>query len=80
MLDSSWHLSLTAAYLPAWIIVALTWHFRIFTGTNVGLVLAVHLLFGCVLYAHRHVRTLTARSIHTQTIVGKLVLLHRNPV
>jgi ATP-binding cassette, subfamily A (ABC1), member 3 len=39
-------LSHSLAYLPAWVIVALVWHFRIFTGTHVLLVLAVHLLFG----------------------------------
>ncbi|KLO20603.1 P-loop containing nucleoside triphosphate hydrolase protein [Schizopora paradoxa] len=42
----SWHLSITLAYLPAWVIVALVWHFRIFTGTHVLIVLLVHLLFG----------------------------------
>ncbi|KAH8094651.1 P-loop containing nucleoside triphosphate hydrolase protein [Cristinia sonorae] len=45
----SWHISLSLAYLPAWIIVALTWHYRIFTGTNVGLVLVIHLLLGLLL-------------------------------
>ena len=34
------------AYLPAWIIVSIVWHYRIFSGTNVGLLLIVHLLFG----------------------------------
>lgn len=46
VLSSSWHLSHSLAYLPAWVIVALVWHFRIFSGTNVGLVLVVHVLFG----------------------------------
>ncbi|TFK69908.1 P-loop containing nucleoside triphosphate hydrolase protein [Pluteus cervinus] len=53
LLDSarivSWHISLSLAYLPAWVIVGLTWHFRIFTKTNAGLVLVVHLLLGFVL-------------------------------
>ncbi|EIN14277.1 hypothetical protein PUNSTDRAFT_96008 [Punctularia strigosozonata HHB-11173 SS5] len=48
----SWHLSHCLAYLPAWIIVALVWHFRIFTGTHVLLVLAVHLLFGLSLASY----------------------------
>ncbi|KAG1747606.1 hypothetical protein EDB19DRAFT_1685642 [Suillus lakei] len=43
---TSWHISLSLAYLPAWIIISITWHFRIFSGTNVGLVLIVHLLLG----------------------------------
>lgn len=42
----SWHVSISMAYLPAWIAVAVTWHFRIFTETNGGLVLVVHLLLG----------------------------------
>lgn len=45
----SWHLSITLAYTPAWIIVSLVWHFRIFTGTNAGLVFIVHYLLGLVL-------------------------------
>ncbi|KAF9225247.1 P-loop containing nucleoside triphosphate hydrolase protein [Gyrodon lividus] len=50
LLDSariiSWHASTSLAYLPAWIIVALLWHYRIFSETNGGLVLVVHLLLG----------------------------------
>lgn len=42
----SWLISLSLAYLPAWIIVSLVWHFRIFTETNGVLIVAVHLLFG----------------------------------
>ena len=42
----SWHLSISLTYLPAWIIVALIWHHSIFTETNGGLILAVHLLLG----------------------------------
>ncbi|KAG0694048.1 hypothetical protein DFH29DRAFT_859873 [Suillus ampliporus] len=43
---TSWHISLSVAYLPAWIVVSIVWHYRIFSGTNVVLVLIVHLLFG----------------------------------
>ncbi|TFK91173.1 P-loop containing nucleoside triphosphate hydrolase protein [Polyporus arcularius HHB13444] len=45
----SWHVSISLAYLPAWIIVAIIWHFRIFTATNVGLVIVIHLLLGLTL-------------------------------
>ncbi|CCL98836.1 uncharacterized protein FIBRA_00841 [Fibroporia radiculosa] len=45
----SWHVSISLVYLPAWIIVALIWHYRIFTATNAGLVLVVHLLLGLTL-------------------------------
>ncbi|KAF8844179.1 P-loop containing nucleoside triphosphate hydrolase protein [Paxillus ammoniavirescens] len=50
LLDSariiSWHVSISLAYLPAWIVVASVWHYRIFSETNGGLVLVVHLLLG----------------------------------
>jgi hypothetical protein len=42
----SWHISISLAYLPAWVVVSIVWHYRIFSGTNIGLVLIVHLLFG----------------------------------
>ncbi|KAL5533846.1 hypothetical protein ACEPAG_306 [Sanghuangporus baumii] len=42
----SWYASLTLAYLPAWIIVAIIWHFRIFSRTHIVIVLLVHLLLG----------------------------------
>ncbi|KAF7436184.1 hypothetical protein PC9H_003010 [Pleurotus ostreatus] len=42
----SWHVSISLAYLPAWIIVGLIWHYRIFTASNAGLILVVHLLLG----------------------------------
>lgn len=48
LLDSariiSWHLSISLPYLPAWVIVALIWRYRIFSETNVLMILAVHLL------------------------------------
>ena len=44
--NRSWHIGISLAYLPAWVIVALVWHSRIFTATNVGLILLVHLLLG----------------------------------
>ncbi|KAI0931158.1 hypothetical protein AcV5_005295 [Taiwanofungus camphoratus] len=53
LLDSariiSWHVSISLAYLPAWIAVSLIWHYRIFKGTNGGLVFVIHLLLGLTL-------------------------------
>ncbi|KAK0209024.1 hypothetical protein DFS33DRAFT_1372220 [Desarmillaria ectypa] len=50
LLDSarilSWHISISLAYLPAWVIVSLIWHYRIFSKTNAGLIVVVHLLLG----------------------------------
>jgi ATP-binding cassette subfamily A (ABC1) protein 3 len=49
---SSWHITYSLAFLPAWVIVALIWHYRIFTATSVGLVLAVHVLLGLSLASY----------------------------
>ncbi|PIL31191.1 ATP-binding cassette transporter [Ganoderma sinense ZZ0214-1] len=50
LLDSarvlSWHLSLSLAYFPAWIIIAVIWQVKVFSGTSVGLMIAIHLLTG----------------------------------
>ncbi|KAH9948219.1 P-loop containing nucleoside triphosphate hydrolase protein [Amylocystis lapponica] len=42
----SWHISISLAYLPAWIIVSVVWRYRIFATTNVGLIIGLHLLLG----------------------------------
>ena len=42
----SWHITYSIVHLPAWIIVSLIWHFRIFTATSGVLVLVVHVLCG----------------------------------
>jgi hypothetical protein len=53
LLDSaritSWHLSNSLVYLPAWIIVALVWRSQIWVETNVLLILVVHILLGLTL-------------------------------
>ncbi|KAJ7729088.1 hypothetical protein DFH07DRAFT_218233 [Mycena maculata] len=53
LLDSaritSWHLSNSLVYLPAWIIVALVWRSQIWVLTNVLLILVVHILLGLTL-------------------------------
>ncbi|THH18622.1 hypothetical protein EW146_g2403 [Bondarzewia mesenterica] len=50
LLDSariiSWHASISLVYLPAWIIVSLIWHFKVFSSTSAGLVFLIHLLLG----------------------------------
>jgi hypothetical protein len=40
------------SYLPAWIIVALIWHARIFSATSAWLVLVTHVLLGLTLASH----------------------------
>ncbi|KAF7340910.1 hypothetical protein MSAN_02075900 [Mycena sanguinolenta] len=53
LLDSarvtSWHLSNSLIYLPAWVIVALVWRSQIWVLTNVLLILVVHILLGLTL-------------------------------
>ncbi|KAJ3722293.1 P-loop containing nucleoside triphosphate hydrolase protein [Lentinula raphanica] len=56
LLDSakvlSWYTSIALVYLPAWTIVSLIWHFRIFTMTSAGLIFVVHLLLGLILASY----------------------------
>ncbi|KAF8590206.1 P-loop containing nucleoside triphosphate hydrolase protein [Ramaria rubella] len=48
----SWHASISLAYLPGWILTAILWKFRIFAGTNVGIMIVVHLLTGLSLASY----------------------------
>ncbi|KAF5346171.1 hypothetical protein D9758_009923 [Tetrapyrgos nigripes] len=56
LLDSakivSWFTSLIIPYLPAWTIVSLTWHYRIFTESSAGLIFIVHILLGLSLASY----------------------------
>jgi ATP-binding cassette subfamily A (ABC1) protein 3 len=49
---SSWHLAISLTYLPAWIIVTLIWRAHVFTKTNVGFLLVLHILLGLVLASY----------------------------
>ncbi|KAL7284960.1 hypothetical protein ACG7TL_000049 [Trametes sanguinea] len=42
----SWHLSISLAYLPGWIVIAVLWHVKVFTGTSAGILIGLHLLLG----------------------------------
>ncbi|KAH9920558.1 P-loop containing nucleoside triphosphate hydrolase protein [Epithele typhae] len=42
----SWHLSLSLAYLPAWLVLSIVWKVKLFTFTSYGLILALCLLTG----------------------------------
>ncbi|KAJ7137890.1 hypothetical protein C8R44DRAFT_975855 [Mycena epipterygia] len=50
LLDSariiSTHIFFSLVYLPSWIIVTIVWHYKIWTQTNIGLLLLVDVLFG----------------------------------
>lgn len=43
----SWHIGISLAYIPAWVIVALIWKAQIFTATNAGIMIGLHVLTGC---------------------------------
>ncbi|TFK24250.1 nod factor export ATP-binding protein I [Coprinopsis marcescibilis] len=43
---AAWHISISSTYLPAWIIISILWRLRIWSETNVGIILVVHVLFG----------------------------------
>jgi hypothetical protein len=51
---SSWHLSVSAAYLPAWIIVAVIFQHLIFKGTNAGLLIILYIITGLSLASWTH--------------------------
>ena len=38
--------------MPAWIIVSIIWHFRLFTETNIALFIFLHILFGLSLASY----------------------------
>ena len=42
----SWHLALSLAYLPSWIVIAVVWKVKLYSGTSVGILIGIHLLFG----------------------------------
>ncbi|KAJ3513241.1 hypothetical protein NLJ89_g3058 [Agrocybe chaxingu] len=45
----SWHIGISLTYLPAWVIVSLIWKFTVFTETNTGIIVILHILLGLVL-------------------------------
>jgi len=49
---SSWLSSIVIPYLPAWTIVALIWHFRIFSMSSAGLIFILHILLGLSLSSY----------------------------
>ncbi|KAF9479407.1 P-loop containing nucleoside triphosphate hydrolase protein [Pholiota conissans] len=42
----SWHLSISMLYLPAWILVGVIWHARLFINTPIGAIIGTHILSG----------------------------------
>ncbi|KAG9125344.1 hypothetical protein FRC07_008009 [Ceratobasidium sp. 392] len=43
---TSWYLSISLFYVPAWVSTAIIWHYRIFTKTNVGILILIHIITG----------------------------------
>lgn len=74
--SSSWHIAISLAYLPAWVIVAVVWHFRLFTKTNVGLILAIHVLLGLVLASYSFFTAVRfGKSPHLAAVVSTLIAI-----
>jgi hypothetical protein len=44
--NRSWHLSISSAYVIAWIVVAVVWQRAIFSGTNIGLFIVLYVVTG----------------------------------
>ncbi|QRV83171.1 ABC transporter [Ceratobasidium sp. AG-Ba] len=47
----SWYLSISLLYLPAWITTAIIWHYRLFSRTNIYLIIGIHVIAGLSLAA-----------------------------
>ncbi|KAG9080644.1 hypothetical protein FRC06_006317 [Ceratobasidium sp. 370] len=58
----SWHISLSLVYIPAWVVTAVVWHYRIFSKTNVGLLIAIHIITGLSLASFSLVASLPFRK------------------
>jgi len=58
----SWHFSISLAYLPAWIVSAVIWQNKIFSGTNVGIIIVMHILTGLSLGSYSFFVALPALS------------------
>ncbi|KAG8734716.1 hypothetical protein FRC10_011502, partial [Ceratobasidium sp. 414] len=58
----SWHVSVSLVYLPAWIVTAVIWHPRIFTKTNVGLLITTHIITGLSLASFSLVASMPFRK------------------
>ncbi|KAH8835982.1 P-loop containing nucleoside triphosphate hydrolase protein [Flagelloscypha sp. PMI_526] len=73
----SWHLSISLAYLPAWIIVGLTWHYRIWTLSSAGLILGIHILLGFSLasYAMFVCVPFSSRSPQLSAVVSTFITI-----
>jgi len=64
------------AYLPAWIIVSVVWHFRLFTKTNTGLIVVIHILLGLVLASYSFFTAVPfGKSPHLAAVVSTLIAI-----
>lgn len=51
--NRSWYFSVSMLYIPTWIVLAVVWGSRLFTNTNIGYLILLHLVagFGCTGWA-----------------------------
>jgi len=64
------------AYLPAWIIVSIVWHYRLFTKTNAGLIVVIHILLGLVLASYSFFTSIPfGKSPHLAAVVSTFLAI-----
>jgi ATP-binding cassette subfamily A (ABC1) protein 3 len=64
------------AYLPAWIIVSLVWHFRLFPKTNGVLIVVIHILLGLVLASYSFFTAIPfGKSPHLAAVVSTFLAI-----
>jgi ATP-binding cassette subfamily A (ABC1) protein 3 len=72
----SWHLSITFAYLPAYIVMALMWKASVFTRTNAGVLLIINLLTAYDPISVQMPPLLTSATSAFHSHLGRCLLLH----
>ncbi|KAG8712129.1 hypothetical protein FRC08_015002 [Ceratobasidium sp. 394] len=70
----SWYLSISVFYIPAWIVAAVIWHYRIFALTNVALLIAIHIVTGFSLTSFSLVTCMLFRKSPQLAAIGTTFL------
>ncbi|KAG9079875.1 hypothetical protein FRC06_007362, partial [Ceratobasidium sp. 370] len=70
----SWYLSISLFYVPAWVAAAIIWHYRIFTLTNLGLLITIHIITGFSLTSFSLVACMPFRKSPQLAAIGTTFL------
>ncbi|KAG9125159.1 hypothetical protein FRC07_008748 [Ceratobasidium sp. 392] len=70
----SWYLSISLFHVPAWVTSALIWHLRVFTETNFGLLVAIHLITGFSLTSYSFLACMPFRKSPQLAAIGTTFL------